>query len=228
MTPTDLSRLPVPGPLRELVVTVDVAAYIHGHSVAVNRAWWHTALTAHGFPDDLLAQRITRGDLFELADAATAGRDGALRLLWNAVAWGSGMKPRLGRARIRAVAADPDHAADLLRTAARLARSSPREAYALLRPGDRSNAIGFLGPAFFTKYLYFAGGGRSDHPCCILDARVATTLHRAGWSSLPTDTNWLASAYQRYNELLADWKSRTGAPRLDVIERWLFDQAQPR
>ncbi|MDR7170513.1 hypothetical protein J2W56_004264 [Nocardia kruczakiae] len=95
----------------------------------------------------------------------------------------------------------------------------------MLRPGDRSNAIEFLGPAFFTKYLYFAGGGDPDHPCCILDTRVATTLHRAGWSSLPTKGSWLASAYQRYNDLLADWKTRTGAPRRDVIERWLFDPA---
>ncbi|MDR7170512.1 hypothetical protein J2W56_004263 [Nocardia kruczakiae] len=128
MSPTDLSTLPIPSALRTLAARVDVDTYIHGHSIAVNRAWWHTELTAHGFPDCLLGQRITRGELFGLADAAAASRDGALRLLWNAIAWGSGTKLRLCRARIQAVAADPDRAADLLRAAAGLARTSPLEA----------------------------------------------------------------------------------------------------
>jgi hypothetical protein len=50
-----------------------------------------------------------------------------------------------------------------------------------------------------------AGGGGPDHPSLILDARVATSLHQAGWASLPTSGGWHASAYGRYTELMARW-----------------------
>lgn len=52
-------------------------------------------------------------------------------------------------------------------------------------------------PAFFTKLMYFAGGGHPHHPCAILDENVALALQKTcGWTSLPLK-GWLASAYQR-------------------------------
>lgn len=45
----------------------------------------------------------------------------------------------------------------LLRRAAGLSMTDPRGAFLLLKPGG--NAISSLGPNFFTKFLYFAGGG---------------------------------------------------------------------
>ena len=159
--------------------------------------------------------------MFKLAGAAQTSARDAERLLWNAVAWGAGKKPRLSRKRIESVAQDRVRLSELLRQAAVLSRSQPVDAYALLRPRD--NAIKHLGPAFFTKYLYFAGGGDADHPCCILDDRVAHSLQVAGWHSLPRRSDWWPSTYGRFMELLARWKRETSAARLDLIERYLFD-----
>jgi hypothetical protein len=49
-------------------------------------------------------------------------------------------------------------------SAAETSRHDPTGAYQLMRPG-RHNAIRSLGPSFFTKFLYFAGGGAQNHPC---------------------------------------------------------------
>lgn len=223
MAPTDLTVLPAPASLRADVDGIDAKAYIHGHTITVHQRWLRTELAAHDLDQDsLLGPTISRGDLFALAEAATLDGAGALRLLWNTLAWGTGTRTRHGRNRIRAIAADADGFGALLATAARKARTEPEAAYNLLRPGDRANAISYLGPSFFTKYLYFAGAGNPAHPCHILDERVARSLQHAGWSSLP-DQFWSASAYRRYNELLHRWSTEVGAPRSDVIERWLFD-----
>ncbi|WP_424307558.1 hypothetical protein [Gordonia sp. (in: high G+C Gram-positive bacteria)] len=101
------------------------------------------------------------------------------------------------------------------------ARRDPLAAYSLLRPGRR-NAIRYLGPAFFTKFLYFAGGGDPHHRSLILDSRVASTLRTHGWDSLRAGGNRPAATYSRYTELIARWSSELGC-RGDVIEMWLFD-----
>ncbi|WUA09459.1 hypothetical protein OG225_07165 [Nocardia sp. NBC_01377] len=221
VTATDLHSLAVPEQLRIDVSGVVPDSYIHGHTIEVVADWWRAELAVHGLDaDGVLGPRISRGELFELATDID-GRDEVLRLLWNVLAWGTGSRARHGRNRIRAVAADPDRAADLLHAAARLSRTDPAGAYAVLRPGDRANAIGFLGPSFFTKFLYFAGGGDPDHPCHILDERVARALRDLGWVSLPP-RGWSASAYQRYNDLLRSWTGSAGPARSDMVERWLF------
>lgn len=61
--------------------------------------------------------------------------------------------------------------------------------------------MAYPGASFFTKYLYFAGGGNPALPCHILDECVATALQRSRWESLP-DRFWTAAAYHRYNQLL--------------------------
>lgn len=179
-------------------------------------------MAEYGFPSDTLVSEIpSRADVFGLADDALASPRGAEKLLWNAVAWGAGKKPRLIRKRIASVAADRLRLSELMRQAAVLSRTDPVEAYALLRPRD--NAIKHLGPAFFTKFLYFAGGGEAYHPCCILDDRVAHSLQTAGWQSLPRRSDWWPSTYGRYMDLVTRWTKETGAARLDLVERYLFD-----
>ncbi len=127
--------------------------------------------------------------------------------------------------RMDAVRLDPAAAADALRAAAVKSRTDPRAAFETLRPHG-SPYITHLGPAFFTKYLYAAGAGRDDHPCLILDARVAAALHRGGWDSLSTRGSWPAHTYQRYCALLTRWAGEIGV-RPDLIERWLFDTGVP-
>lgn len=128
--------------------------------------------------------------------------------------------------RMRSVAEDVEAAADLLRRAAQHARTDPEHAYALLHPNGQG-AISGLGPAFGTKFLYFAGRGDPDHPSLILDSRVATTLHHHGWTSLGTGGAWPPPTYGRYVTLARRWAdelTRLGGQRVaaDQVELWLF------
>lgn len=171
--------------------------------------------------------QLSRGDLFTNAANLDAGSDAELlRFLWRVLAWGSGMKLRLNRKRMRAVADNPPSAMTALREALKAAREDPAQAYEALRPGDH-NAIAYLGPAFSTKVLYFAGLGALDHPCAILDSQVAATLRdTCKWDSLG-DNEWPTNTYVRYCALLDRWtheeSRRLGRHiGIDEIERWLF------
>jgi hypothetical protein len=94
------------------------------------------------------------------------------------------------------------------------------------RDPNNKTALSDLGPAFFTKYLYFAGVGCADHRCCILDENVAMSLHRTcGWASLPTK-NWLATAYGGYALLLDRWIDEYRLPRRDLVARWFFENGK--
>ncbi|MER6911396.1 hypothetical protein ABT354_06975 [Streptomyces sp. NPDC000594] len=230
MAPTDLSRLQLPHACREALAEPR-AERMDAHTIPIATDWWNTETAAARLPGTPVTgpdvTRLSRGDLFE--DAAGLDTDSdeeLLRFLWRVLAWGSGMKLRLNRKRVQAVANDPSSALAALRQALRTAPEDPAQAYEALRPGGR-NAIAYLGPAFSTKVLYFAGAGSPDHPCAILDSQVAATLkNTCGWDSLGA-YGWPTATYVRYCALLDRWAQeesgrlgrRIGA---DEIERWLF------
>ncbi|MCV7382223.1 hypothetical protein H7K14_00065 [Mycolicibacter longobardus] len=225
MTATPLTDIHLPEQAVAELRSADVAEWIHGHAIPVGRPWWTQTLTAHGFADTLIGETIRRADIFALADTAPETPQAALTLLWNSLAWGSGDKLRNNRARIASIAADRVGAAAVLQQAAALSHTDPQSAYHLLYPRNRT-AICNLGPAFFTKYLYFAGGGDPAHPCCILDENVVLALQKTcGWKSLPL-RGWLDSAYQRYATLLGIWVDEHSLDRPDIIERWLFEEGK--
>lgn len=134
------------------------------------------------------------------------------RSIWSRVrhAWG-----RVSRA------TSPAEGAGTSRAAARTARTDPAAAYTLIYPGG-GTLVASLGPAFLTKFLYFAGHGAAGHPCQILDSRVASALAKAGWASLGPHGGWPPATYQRYCDLLARWGGQLQV-RPDILERWLFD-----
>lgn len=104
------------------------------------------------------------------------------------------------------------YSGELLRQAAALSGPDLITAYELLAPSGRP-AIRFLGPAFFTKHRYFAGGGAPEHSCLIRDARVVTALYRHGWTSLPgRSTGWPATTYGRYITLVKRWCNAAARP----------------
>lgn len=226
VTATDLADIHLPADAVVQLQAADPVRWIHGHGFPVARQWWTIELAKHGLDDTVLGDSISRGNIFNLAEPARDNPAAALTLLWNALAWGSAHSQRNNKARIASIAADPDSAAALLQEAARLSRTDPRAAYDLLRPSNKT-AIGHLGPAFFTKYLYFAGGGSADHRCSILDRNVAASLKRTcGWASLPINEAWAASAYERYALLLDRWVDEHHLSRHDVVERWLFENGK--
>lgn len=228
MEPTTLSEIHLPDRAITEIAGANVDTWITNHTVTLNRQWWTDELTSAGLADTVLGQDISRGEVFALAAGAAVDPDAALTLLWNSLAWGSGKRNRNNGKRIASVAEDTARASGLLMQAAALSRTSPAEAYELLYPHHKT-AICQLGPAFFTKYLYFAGGGNPSHPCAILDENVARALRDAcGWKSLPVEkAGWYASTYDRYCALLEMWvDEHDGINRRDLIERWLFEEGK--
>ncbi|MEV8443320.1 hypothetical protein AB0425_38590 [Actinosynnema sp. NPDC051121] len=185
------------------------------HAIAIPEQWWRDAVSARGLPGTPPdGPTLTRAQVW-------APADDVFTLLWRVLAWGSGSRLRQNARRLDSVAADVPRAEELLTGAADRSRHDPAGAYAVLWADDRS-AIRFLGPSFFTKFLYFAGGGDPGHPSLILDRVVATALRdHCGWTSLNPAGSWPARTYQRYCDLLARWaREHHCAP--DEIERTLF------
>jgi 8-oxoguanine DNA glycosylase-like protein len=240
MVMTDLASLSPPHALVSALASSKREETVLNHRVMVSLDWWNEALEAHNLPGGPVTGRdengrvvtvgtgwISRNDVFALAKTALRddSGEGILRLTWHAFAWGSGTKRRMMTSRLDSAAEAPEDVALTLLRASRRALTSPRSAYELLRP-NRSTAIRYFGPAFFTKVLYFAGCGRPDHCALILDDRVAAALYRAGWESLRSGP-WPATTYERYCELLVRWAEEVDVGRpvaADEVERWLFRQ----
>ncbi|PRZ15612.1 hypothetical protein BCL67_10872 [Nesterenkonia sandarakina] len=85
-----------------------------------------------------------------------------------------------------------------------------------------------LGPAFATKFLYFAEGSTNEPRHVIIDKVVSTNLRRDAWPESPTAA-WWPETYERYCNLLARWASEASerpevnrTVRTDEIELALF------
>lgn len=213
-------------------------------SVALsNPGWWagQEGLVPCGTMPSKQRASLTRGDLFDLGRVAASSKatdDDILTLLWHVLEWGTGKNERGNRRRVAAFIDEDDrqHNVQLLRTATAAAcKGDPRSAYGTLikRGGGK---IAGLGPAYFTKFLYFVSDGLEQGiRCLILDARVARSLHRVGWpmpnSRSGFSYNWYTDTYVRYCELLDSWaQEQTRSLGRKVfpgeIEKILFDGSE--
>lgn len=212
------------------------------HSVRILPSRW-SAVAGPYWPEGLGARdtptAVTRQDLFGLAAQA----DGSwMPLLTATYAWGQGTSG-YGPTRLRKIldGNDPNEidrsltdAVDALHT------EGPVAGYRVL-----NRRVRYLGPAFFTKFLYAAGEGLGlDRPRpLILDQRVAaslraltTTLNRG--ADLPpdlsawlwTDYGWSPHRYDQYVSFAHRLSSQMHAivdgwpDRPDLIELALFDK----
>ncbi|MFD5827445.1 hypothetical protein [Lentzea sp. NPDC060358] len=209
---TNLTTLTLPA----WIDPAEVRASAVGHDrVGIRADWWREAVRSRGLPGTPPAGgTLTRAEVW-------APADDVFTLLWRTLAWGSGPYLRLNARRLDSIAADVTGCERLLTRAAELSRHDPAAAYALLRPGGHG-AIRSFGPSFFTKFLYFAGGGADEHPCAILDRVVAGVLRdRCGWTSLVPYGGWPAETYERYCGLLARWGREHGCT-VAQVEYFLF------
>jgi hypothetical protein len=229
MAPTELSNLTLPAWALPSRSRADAVA---SQKIGVSAVSWARAIQTRSLPGRPPAATgpdgvsvLTRSDVWGCAESLGSDPDAVFTLLWHALAWGTGPTMfRLNR-RLDSIAADVAAARNSLTRAARLSRADPGGAYALLlRPSP--GAITYLGPAFFTKFLYFAGGGSPDHPCLILDARVAKSLHAIGWTSLHTHGPWPTKTYLRYLGLMSRWANEHNAAP-DELELTLY-KGKPR
>lgn len=165
---------------------------------------------------------VDRAAVFTAARAAAESGDGgdALRALVTIFVWGCGTRAREVTRRLRVFADTPaDQVADRLLHALQVQDvDGPIEAYRALASGDRVRG---LGPAYYTKWLYFAGYGRVVGPRqpLIFDSRVAASLTRlTGDRWDPTQT----AHYERYLDVTHAWADQWGAADADVVEVALF------
>ena len=229
----------IPAGLRDHLTKHDRQETIIDHGFKLNAGWWDRTLgKVPGGPVRNIdstgeSDRITRGGVFTLADEAITDTTGvgALRLLWHSLHWGTNDSNRGNGKRISTVATDPDRFGRLLRDAAEASRRDPDEAFRLLRP-HRRPTIAHLGPGFFTKFLYFAGGGDPAHPSLIVDSRVLRTLNALSVEQGEVRSFKYLFGYgpQTYKDALAalhqlaqdatEELGRDVAP--DEVERWAF------
>jgi hypothetical protein len=233
--PTNINILPLPTDVLKHLGPGRTTEILQ-HAIKVNLDWWNAKLDVHGLPGGPVQGRnaqgatiksgvalITRGDVFAYAQ----NQDSVYPLFWHSLAWGAGFKLRLCHRRMIEVQRGGPNLGKSLQAAAVSSRTDPGAAYLMLCPSTSSSLVKYLGPAFATKFLYFAGAGNPSHPSLILDSVVAGALRRYGWASLSSKGAWPSSTYVRYCDLLGRWAG-VASPMLgrtvsaDEIEKALF------
>lgn len=170
--------------------------------------------------------QVTRADVKAIGEGADDS-EGAARLYVAAAVWGTGTKAQGVARRCRPFTENPPGAvgerlADAIGT---LRNKGAVEAYDALRYGP--GRIKQLGPAFFTKVLYFAGhpGAMPDvwpRPL-ILDRFVVDALNLTRGTTWRT-AGWSTEQYATYLDLAHDWAAVWGeGVEPEVVEAALFD-----
>lgn len=160
---------------------------------------------------------VSRDNLFTLGESIET-EDDAVRFYVAVCAWGAGSSAQQVDRCLRPLG--EIDAPQRLLTGLRLAKTETAdEGYRAFNNYNR-NRIKFLGPAFFTKLLYFAAGSPKEtdtrHPL-ILDMKVARSL---GWKKT---SGWSTDEYTHYLDVVEELQRRW-CPELptDVIEYTLF------
>ncbi len=208
-----------------MTVADQSAAELQG-SLPFSSARWRDALGSW-WPADATRDEISRADLFQTADDWRAGFRPVTDLFALTMAWGYG-NVGYGCYRTRRMLATDDVAGRLERALAPLrkpALATPDQlaaAYRSLGWGGSSRIRG-LGPAFFTKLLYFAGyrHGEVGLQPLILDRRVARALAATGGPALAS-WGWTAEQWLTYLMWAHEQAAARGVPA-DVVEYQLFD-----
>lgn len=158
----------------------------------------HLAMPKQLHEDAPARPYVTRQDVFDRAQDVKNEAD-AVELFLLMAAWGTGTKAR-SIARVATVLHQSEAPARLLSAHRAVREGDPVDAYHRLFSWTHDR-IKHLGPAFFTKWLYFSAYDSWSALNCpaplILDSRVAIAL---GWPS----TNWPATRFADYLALTKD------------------------
>jgi hypothetical protein len=218
-------------PLLKEKAAPDRTETVLGQAVPFNPQTWKSWLPDGVWPGelDLLRgtgrfHRITREDVFRLsADVETPAQ--AVQCYVAACVWGSGTAGLGVARRARPLRSHDDAGERLLKAIRTLREVGAVAAYQRLQKGGDTHLRG-LGPAFFTKVLYFAGWDVAVGPRpLVLDRFVVRALNEQAELSWRTNWTWTADQYGRYLDTVAGWASSWGTTA-DVVERELFDHGK--
>jgi hypothetical protein len=167
---------------------------------------------------------IMRADVFGISQSDPSPT-GLAKTLVAAYVWGTGKWGFLVGRRARSLThSDPDEIKSKLSHAFdEIVSNGGAAAYrSMARPGEAN--IPYLGPSFFTKFLYFVGWNRSADTIqpLILDRFVALALNEIDESAWTEVGPWTHDQYQRYVE--AAHGLETWAP--DAVEMRLFNKGR--
>jgi len=211
------------------------SAAVMSDAVLVDGDRWRRALSARGLPSvegklsTTERASVTRAEVLDLGDRApTVGN--AFQLLYYSLAWGLGLRASRLHQRLDGLAAQQEHAGKLLVTAWKLVKAGAptAEAYATLTTERGAGRIPMFGPAFSTKFLYFAEGRAALPRHIILDQVVSHNLRQDAWPQAP-GAGWWPESYEKYCYLVGSWASEASQRlgemrqvRADEIELTVF------
>jgi hypothetical protein len=154
-------------------------------------------------PDERGYRWVSRDDVFAIASTDSDHRE--LHTAVAAYVWGVAHWAFQVRLRVRAFTLNSSTVeAKLRRAASILEHGGPVEAYDVMLGGDTGpdgTRIPHMGPAYFTKFLYFIGYHDHAHDMrpLILDRRVATALRQRGeFDQAAPNEAWPTSLYEQY------------------------------
>lgn len=224
--------------LGDIPTTVQVLA----HGFDFRPTWWQEKLRPEWgeFLNDLAPatqgrgyHHITRADLF--ARARGVGLDDPVRTLVACYAWGVGKNAKsIGRYARVFTSTPSDSVRHKLGSAqSLLLDEGPAEAFASLSDGGR-NRIKYLGPSFFTKFLYAVSAADEDNPApaLVLDRFVAMALNDLdGWTLTEEAVQRPVEDYVRWlnhaHTVAADLSRQRGTlVRADAVEMAYFRHGQ--
>lgn len=148
----------------------------------------------------------------------TTGEDGALNAFLVAMAWGYG-EVGYGPWRVAQALEDSEAGRKLLDVAVVLDKKGAQAAYRAMGGPSRLKRIG---PAFATKFLYFADRGRHDCRALILDRLVANWLRRHTDFQV-NPLRWAPATYDAYLDRMHQW-ARELRVTPDAVELAIFQE----
>ncbi|MGX1886861.1 8-oxoguanine DNA glycosylase OGG fold protein [Streptomyces sp. NPDC055287] len=220
-SPEDLFRDPPPD--RESYVLSQAIPFSPQHWLTrlPVQDWWPKALDIVPAPNRW--PTVDRRTVFRMAE-----QTGTLRqrrdLLIAALVWGTGTSAQRVARRTRILHDNDAKWLDerLCEAFAKLHDGDPVAAYLVMN--DRDERVKHLGPAFFSKVLYFA---TADRPVgvrwpLIIDSNVALALDDLTSDKWDAGMRWDSGVYTKYLELAHSW-ARQWEAEPDVVERKLFE-----
>lgn len=179
-------------------------------------SWW----AAHGIA--IPSPRLNRDGLFvSAAEFRQSTNPDWVHFLWHVLAWGVMGDYRNVPTIVNSVVGDEQRAQlnGILQAAAAASYGGEiRSAYTLI-----SGKVPRLGPAFFSKFLYFTSDRASSRATClILDSRVSAAVFTLTGLDYFEER---AATYEKYCLDMHRWSERFGVPH-DVIEFRLYQFGQ--